>query len=55
MRYFGFISVDEISSIYQEYIKAQELLKNDARFTIEAQNRANVAFEIWTRIMSGKK
>ena len=55
MRYFGFISVDEISSVYQQYAKEQEALKKDSRFTLEAQNRANVAFEIWTRIMADKK
>ena len=54
MKYFGYVSLDDISEIYQKYVKEQEVLKKDSRFTTEAQNRANVAFEIWNRICKEK-
>jgi hypothetical protein len=55
MRYFGFISVDEISEVYQTYAKEQEVFKRDSSKAVEAQNRINAAFEIWTRILADKK
>ena len=50
MKYFGYVSISDISDVYQKYAKEQELLKKDSRFTADAEKRINVAFEIWERI-----
>ena len=55
MRFFGFISFDEIAEIYQIYAKEQEAFKRDSNKASEAQNRINAAFEIWSRIVTDKK
>ena len=55
MKYFGFISVSEVSEVYEKYVKEQERLKNDPRFSVETKIKANAAFEFWTKILADKK